>query len=444
MVPNIQNANLVQRGVPSGELSKAVANIKETSSTDNMRPLSRIYYRGQSWREVSILEPHFNIGLIIDSTNIRDPHVSAMNKPATRCQLTSLVVLNPNTNETTTDSMNDSVGKWLKANKISQSAESLDFIGTGQGAFDKMISSDSIHAVYVIVPTSSQKDYVLQALNAKKHVLANDPTSVKLSEFMEELECAKKNGKFIQTTAMFVHQYRVQRFMNHVLDDEKFGRITGVDSSIKLNYDDVEKVGVKLPLGKEEGCIRVLGRFCVLVSTMFFNRVGSYAESARVKSWKHDANGLVVSADCTVKFTNDRHLNFNVSYIHTVTRQSIELKATSRYATMNDFVIEHPDGLATYRVYDRKAHRDGNTHKFDCDSFDVGMGLGQERAMWRNFVRLSHNLEDNGGWNDNDAIAECRELTDVAIQMKKILLALMESLENDGKEFPVEGFEPSK
>lgn len=156
---------------------------------------------------------------------------------------------------------------------------------------------------------SSQKDYVLQALNAKKHVLANDPTSVKLSEFMEELECAKKNGKFIQTTAMFVHQYRVQRFMNHVLDDEKFGRIIGVDSSIQLNYDDVEKVGVKLPLGKEEGCIRVLGRFCVLVCTMFFNRVGSYAESARVKSWKHEANGLVVSADCTVKFTNVRTKN---------------------------------------------------------------------------------------------------------------------------------------
>lgn len=156
MVPNIQNANLVQRGaalVPSGELSKTVVNVKESSSTDTIRPLSRIYYRGQSWREVSILEPHFNIGLIIDTTNIRDPHVSAMNKPATRCQLTSLVVLNPNTDETTTDSINDSVGKWLKANKVSQSVGNLAFIGTGQDAFDKMIRSDSIHAVYVIVPT---------------------------------------------------------------------------------------------------------------------------------------------------------------------------------------------------------------------------------------------------------------------------------------------------
>ena len=151
---------------------------------------------------------------------------------------------------------------------------------------------------------SSQKDYVLQALNAKKHVLANDPTSVKLSDFMEELECAKKNGKFIQTTAMFVHQYRVQRFLNHVLQDDNFGRITEVDASIQLNNDDVEKVGVELPLRREDGCIRVLGRFCVLVSTMFFNRVGSYAESAKVKSWTRGLNGEIVSADCTVNFTN--------------------------------------------------------------------------------------------------------------------------------------------
>ena len=68
------------------------------------------------------------------------------------------------------------------------------------------------------------------------------------------------------------------------LQDEKSGRITEADASIQLNYDDVEKVGIKLPLRQEDGCIRLLGRYCVLVSTMFFYRVGSYTESARVKS----------------------------------------------------------------------------------------------------------------------------------------------------------------
>jgi len=257
---------------------------------------------------------------------------------------------------------------------------------------------------------------------------------------MEELECAKKNGKFIQTTAMFVHQYRVQRFLNHVLQDDNFGRITEVDASIQLNCDDVEKVGVKLPLRKEDGCIRVLGRFCVLASTMFFNRVGSYAESARVNSWRSGLNGEILSADCTVNFTNDRHLHFYVAYIQSATRQAIELRATSRYATMNDFVIEHPDGLATYRVYDREPRSKGETRALHCDSIDVSMGMGQERVLWRSFVGLGQQIDSNKGWDDNEEIADCKELTDVALQMKKILIALMESLENEGKEVPVEGF----
>jgi len=394
-----------------------------------------------TWRETSPNEAHFNIGLIIYSTNTKDAHVSAINKPASRCELTAIVVLNmSNSNTFTNPTIKESVGKWLESNKVAKDVEDIDFIGQGNEGCEKMLCSDSIHAVYIIVPPSSQKGYVLQALNAKKHVLVNDPISTPMNEFIDELECAKKNNKFIQTTAMFVHQYRVQRFMNHVLQDDKFGRITEADVSIQLNCDDVEKVGIKLPLRQEDGCIRVLGRFCVLVSTMFFNRVGSYAESARVKSWKCGDHGEIVSADCIVKFTNDRQLNFYVAYIQSATRQAIKLKATSRYATMNDFAIEHPDGLATYRVYDRKAHKDGNIHALDCDSIDVGMGMGQERVLWRTFVRLGQQLDKNGGWDDNEAIAECKELTDVALQMKKILIALMESFEKRGEEISVEGF----
>lgn len=104
---------------------------------------------------------------------------------------------------------------------------------------------------------------------------------------------------------------------------------------------------------------------------------------------------------------------------------------------MNDFVIEHPDGLATYRVYDRVAAADGRAHVTSGDSIDVAMGMGQERVLWRNFVRLSHELDKQGGWDDNEATAECRELTNVSIQTKKILIALMESFEKDGKEVPI-------
>jgi hypothetical protein len=267
----------------------------------------------------------------------------------------------------------------------------------------------------------------------------NDPISTSLPEFEEQIQCAKKYGKFIQSSTMFVHQYRVQRFMNRVLQDDGFGRITEVDTSIQLNCADVEKVGVKLPLRKQDGSIRVLGRFCILVSSLFFNRLGSFAESAKVNSVTLGENGEIVSADCTVTYTHDRKLNFYVAYVHTATRQAIELKATSRYASMNDFVIEHPDGLATYRVYDKVAAPDGMIHVSSGDSIDVAMGMGQERVLWRTFARLGHALDERGGWDDSEAIAECTELTNVSLQTKKILIALMEGVDNPGKDIPIPG-----
>ncbi|KAG7364384.1 oxidoreductase family, NAD-binding Rossmann fold domain containing protein [Nitzschia inconspicua] len=423
--------------LPNDILDKSLPKVGgEQNSLGNK---NNTYLKMPSWREIgmtNVAEPDFNIGILIDDISIIDRHVSAMSKPASRCFLTSVVVLNPPLDCDDESQVKTAVREWLEINNLDVDADDL-VIGQGIEGYQEMLKQIDIDAVYIVLSPSYQRDYILQALSCKKHVLVNDPISTLLPEYLETLECAKQNGKFIQSSTMFVHQYRVQRFMNRVLQDPNFGQITEVDASIQLNCDDVEKVGVKLPLRKQDGSIRVLGRFCVLVSTLFFNRLGSFAESARVNSFKIGKHGEIVSAECHVKFTKGRQLKFYVAYIHSATRQSIELKATSRYATMNDFVIEHPDGLATYRVYDRIAAADGKFNVTSGDSIDVAMGMGQERVLWRNFVRLSNELDKQGGWDDSEATSECRELTNVSIQTKKILIALMESFENDCKEVPI-------
>ena len=88
-------------------------------------------------------------------------------------------------------------------------------------------------------------------------------------------------------------------------------------------------------------------------------------------------------------------------------------------------------------MYDRVSAPDGNIHVSAGDSMDVAMGMGQERIMWRSFVRLGNLLDERGGWDDSEVTAECRELTNVALQTKKILIALMESLEKGGEEVPI-------
>lgn len=57
-------------------------------------------------------------------------------------------------------------------------------------------------------------------------------------------------------------------------------------------------------------------------------------------------------------------MTFDVCYSSaSTTRQRLEVKTAACMATMSDFVFPHPDGLATYRVYE--------DIKKDIESHDV-------------------------------------------------------------------------
>jgi len=413
--------------------SSPIINEKEKSDRVKMKELEFVGLRAgmPSWDEL-IGTPHFKIGIVIDSSSTYDRHISSIPKPATPCSLSFVVVLNPKENENKKHSMK----RWFKIHRMESEASKVKVLW-GQDGMKELLESD-IDAVYIIVPPGSQREYVLESLKSGKHVLLNDPISTGMAEFIEQQTLAKKYGKFIQFSTMFVHQFQVLRFINKVLGDEEFGWIHRLDASLHLSYNDVEKVGVKLPLCPFDGSIRVLGRFCVLVSVLFFSQAESFAKTAKVDSFEMDDDGVMTKAKCTVKFSKDRVLHFDVSYTHSATRQSIKLDAASRFATMNDFVIEHPDGLATYRVYEKAPNLSEHIQVTTGEAIDLAGGPPQNTMMWRTFVNLCHSLDQRGGWDKSDMTAECRVLANVALQTKRILMALMKSAENSFEEVVVD------
>ena len=262
---------------------------------------------------------HFRIGIVVQSHLVKDRYVSAMSKPASSCTLTSLVVLDDedgNGNYASPNKIkknnknNEKIDYWMKTHRLDfvENNEKTNIrIGWGQQGFQDLLKSPDVDAVYVIVPPGTQREYVLSALQAQKHVLLNDPISTSLVEFTEQQQYAKRYGKFIQFTTMFLHQHKVRSFIEGVLYNEDFGRrIRTINSFVRLSFDDVEKVGVKFPLTAKDGAITVLGRFCVLMTTLFFSRVGSYAQSAQVKYIKDGASGETLSAECVVTYSEVR------------------------------------------------------------------------------------------------------------------------------------------
>ena len=299
----------------------------------------------------------------------------------------------------------------------------------GPSAFEAVLQSDEVDALYVFVPNDCQRKYIMAALNARKHVLLDDPESTSLVEFREQLECARKVKRFIQFATMFVHQHRVLSFLDCVRYD-KFGSIESIDVILSLNVRDVRTVGVTFPLKPGQGCIRRLGRYCALIASLMVTRGNSATRpcSAHVLNVSLTESGEPLSAYCAVRFTDDCVMKFSVSYTHAATRQVLEVRSRDRYATITDFVIPHRDALSTYRIYDKELNKKtGRLEVVKGEALDVPEGPSQDVMMWSRFREICLSIEEDG-WVDTPKTHVARQVTTVALQTKRILTALEKSM----------------
>ena len=382
----------------------------------------------------------FRVALVLH--DIDSPHIHngsslhAISHPISTCVLTNLVVLNEKDRDI------DRAVKWLERQQVPNATQLA--IGWGRQGFQELLGSDAIDAVYLVVPTRLHTQYTIPALESGRHVLLNDPESTSVGDFLAQLEAAKKANKFIQFSTMFTHHYHVRTFLGQVMYAEEFGQIESIDSRLCVNYDDLARVRVSLPLRPGNGCIRRLGRFCVLVSCLMFSRLGHRPVSARITAVELDPeSGQPISADCEVLFSDNRRLTFSVGYTHAHTRQILRVCAQERYATLTDFVIPHPDGLSTYRVYHKSESsvsddRDDDLEVDKGEAVDIPSGPPHAAMMWRQFAEYSRSI-DRDGWEAQGLHSKAHELTTVAMHTKQILIALDQCLEKGiGVAVPIE------
>lgn len=333
----------------------------------------------------------YNIALVIYDCSVTDKAVSAIRSPVSTCRAVSLTVLRPTTSAdaagataTTTltsgggaapssssSSSLDDARAWLK--KYSIDPDITDIL-MGDEGYSEILTRDTVDAIYLFVPAELQRHYVLAALQAGKHVLLKDVVSTPGKDFREQLDCAKVAGKFVQFSTMFLHHYRVQSFVDCVCSKKTFGSIQLIDAILTVNLQELEQVNVSLPLTAGQGCIRRLARYCVLAATLFLRAQQTPVRATVTECSIDDESGEPFAANCRVEFSGGTVLQCYVAYSSAPTRQVLTVKSESnKFGTMTDFVIPHPDGLATYRVYD-KVENEFTSSKMDIlqgDSLDV-------------------------------------------------------------------------
>jgi len=429
-------------------------------------------------------ERPLRVGIVLENFNAPGPAVSGIHSPISNCDVTALVVLNGGLGSSGSEPNNEkAVQSWLRRHHLGddeiRTQLLLGFcrrpkisVLYGRDGFNRILLGDEdrtggeadssncnssstggyscsppppvVDAVFIVTSSSLQHDLVMAALRANKHVLARDRTSGPYGEFVEQLKRASSLNRMIQSSTMFVHHQRVRTFLECVLF-EGFGHIETINAQLNMHYDLLHEVGASLPLQPGDGCIIRLARYCVLISVLMFSRLGSRPVSAKVTQAElcndddEESNGkdggmLPISADCVVRFSDDRVLNCHVEYTAAHTRQVLEVQAHDRYATMTDFVVPHPDGLATYRIYDKELvdEKSGRLEVVKGEALDIMSGPPQDVMMWRSFAEVCRTVETEGYDNPN-----VRELANIVIQTKRVLMALEQSLHEQFVEVPV-------
>lgn len=90
--------------------------------------------------------PHFKVGVIIESTSTNDRHIPSIAKPATPCTLSSVVIIHSGEEEDKDLSTN----AWFARHHMQSEASGI-IVGWGQAGLKELFASE-VDAVYIIVP----------------------------------------------------------------------------------------------------------------------------------------------------------------------------------------------------------------------------------------------------------------------------------------------------
>ena len=109
--------------------------------------------------------------------------------------------------------------------------------------YESVLADGGVDAVYVPLPTTLHRDFVLKAAAAGKHVLVEKPVGVTAAEVREMVAACRAGGVALLDGTMFVHHARFEQ-MDRLFADEQFWAPTRVSSAFTFWGDEAARARV--------------------------------------------------------------------------------------------------------------------------------------------------------------------------------------------------------
>src|SRR5882724_5792667 len=268
------------------------------------------------------------------------------------------------------------------------------------GSYEELIASKNVDAVYIPLPTSLRKDWVVRAAAAGKHIVCEKPCAVSSASLDEMISACKKNNVQFMDGVMFMHSQRLARVRETLDDGASVGQIKRIVAQFSFpGHEEFFRKNIRVNSALEPaGCLGDLGWYDIRFALWALNWRLPREVSARMLAQTDSSVPTDFSAE--LFFDGGVSASLYCSFIN-FRQQWINVSGTKGYLQIPDFVSPfHGDKLGFEVI---NIGQDGykmvpEVRRIAVAENGNGHPTAQESNMFRNFANQVFSGKLNADW----------------------------------------------
>jgi len=299
------------------------------------------------------------------------------------------------------------------------------------GSYEALLASDVVDAVYIALPTTLRKPWVIRAAEAKKHVLCEKPIACTAADAAEMIQACRDNGVQFMDGVMFNHSARLAALRQELDSKGGIGRVRRIATHFSFfGGDAFERTNIRAQSGLEpHGCLGDLGWYTL----RFTLWVMSYQMPRFVVCHSHQTlQGLNSPATVpgefsgTLFFDDNVSANFFCSFL-AENQERATISGQHGYITLEDFVLPFYDAEVAFKRHQNALEIHNCTWNMGCHDLRFAVkeyASGQPNSQEVNMIRTFADLVLAGVPDDH--------WPQIAMKTQRLLDACRESADRAG------------
>lgn len=140
----------------------------------------------------------------------------------------------------------------------------------GYTSYDELLDDPEVEAVYIPLPNNLHYEWVLKAVNKKKHVLCEKPMGLNVEQVEKMIAAANENGVFLMEAFAYLHSPFVTAMKNEI-DAGIIGELTYMESAfLTRGYEGMGLSNIRVRRDTYGGALYDVGCYCTSLTQWLF------------------------------------------------------------------------------------------------------------------------------------------------------------------------------